>query len=77
MPGVGAPDLGEAIERKMGGDATQERAMPTDEEIRARAHQLWEEPGKPQGREHEFWHQAERELQRNETQPNQPEGSVG
>jgi hypothetical protein len=51
--------------------------MPTDEEIRARAHQLWEEAGKPQGREHEFWHQAERELQRNETQPNQPEGSVG
>ena len=34
-PGVDAPDLGEAIERKMGGDATPECAMPTDEEIRA------------------------------------------
>ena len=33
--------------------------MPTDEEIRARAHQLWEEAGKPEGREHEFWYQAE------------------
>ena len=51
--------------------------MPTDKEIRARAHQLWEEAGKPEGREHEVWYQAERELQHNQTQPNQPEGSVG
>jgi hypothetical protein len=51
--------------------------MPTDEEVRARAHQLWEEAGKPEGREHEFWYQAERELQHNHAQPNQPEGSVG
>jgi hypothetical protein len=32
--------------------------MPTDEEVRARAHQLWEEAGKPEEREHEFWYQA-------------------
>jgi hypothetical protein len=32
--------------------------MPTDEEVGARAHQLWEEAGKPEGREHEFWYQA-------------------
>jgi hypothetical protein len=37
-------------------------AYPTDEEIRTRAHQLWEQAGKPDGRENEFWHQAEREL---------------
>jgi hypothetical protein len=48
-----------------------------DEEMRARAHQLWEEAGKLEGREHEFWYQSERELQHNETQLNQQEGSVG
>ena len=37
-------------------------AYPTDEQIRTRAHQLWEEAGKPDGRDDEFWHQAEREL---------------
>jgi hypothetical protein len=50
--------------------------MPTDEEVRARAHQLWEEAGKPEGRDHEFWYQAEQDLH-NQIQPNQPEGSVG
>ena len=35
---------------------------PTEEEIRAHAYQLWEAAGKPADREHEFWHQAEREL---------------
>jgi len=37
-------------------------AYPTDDQIRLRAHQLWEQAGKPDGREDEFWHQAEREL---------------
>jgi hypothetical protein len=36
---------------------------PTDEHIRIRALQLWEKSGKPDGREDEFWHQAEQELQ--------------
>lgn len=38
-------------------------AHPKDDQIRARAHQLWERAGKPEGRDEEFWHQAERELQ--------------
>lgn len=37
-------------------------AFPTDEQIRTRAHHLWEEAGRPDGRAEEFWHQAEREL---------------
>jgi hypothetical protein len=37
-------------------------ANPTDEQIRARAHELWEKAGKPEGREDEFWHLAEQEL---------------
>ena len=36
---------------------------PTDDQIRTRAHQLWEQAGKPEGREDEFWHHAEKELQ--------------
>jgi len=35
---------------------------PTNDEIRIRAHQLWEEAGKPEGREEEFWNLAEQEL---------------
>jgi hypothetical protein len=37
-------------------------AKPTEEQIRLRAHELWEKAGKPEGREDEFWHQAENEL---------------
>jgi hypothetical protein len=41
-----------------------ERTMTlTDEQIRTRAHQLWEQAGSPEGREEEFWHLAEQELQ--------------
>ncbi|WP_439369805.1 DUF2934 domain-containing protein [Bradyrhizobium sp. PMVTL-01] len=35
---------------------------PTEDRIRTRAHQLWELAGKPDGREDEFWREAEREL---------------
>jgi hypothetical protein len=37
-------------------------AFPTDDQIRTRAHQLWEQADRPDGREHEFWHRAEQEL---------------
>ena len=37
-------------------------ANPTDEQIRTRAHQLWEKAGRPAGREDDFRHQAEQEL---------------
>jgi hypothetical protein len=35
---------------------------PTKDQIRIRAHELWEVAGRPDGREEEFWHEAEREL---------------
>ncbi len=47
-------------------------AYPTDEQIREAAHRLWLEAGKPEGREQEFWHQAERQLQVLGNQPNLP-----
>jgi hypothetical protein len=40
-------------------------AQPSEDEIKKRAHQLWEQNGKPEGREDEFWRLAEQEL-RNE-----------
>jgi hypothetical protein len=36
---------------------------PTEDQIRQRAHELWEQNHRPDGRDDEFWHQAERELQ--------------
>ena len=32
---------------------------PPEEEVRKRAKQLWEEHGKPEGRDDEFWQTAE------------------
>jgi hypothetical protein len=40
-------------------------AEPTKEQIIHRAYELWEQAGKPDGRDQEFYHQAEQEL-RNE-----------
>ena len=36
--------------------------IPAEEAIRARAQQLWEQAGRPQGRDQEFWLQAELDL---------------
>lgn len=32
------------------------------DEIRLRAHQLWEQAGQPEGKEDHFWLEAERQL---------------
>jgi Protein of unknown function (DUF2934) len=37
-------------------------AEPTKEQIIHRAYELWEQAGKPEGRDKEFYHQAEQEL---------------
>jgi hypothetical protein len=46
---------------------------PTEEQIRARAHELWEQNHRPDGRDEEFWHQAERQLQGEEELKGMPE----
>ena len=38
---------------------------PRDEQILNRAYKIWEQHGRPEGREDEFWHLAQQEL-RNE-----------
>jgi hypothetical protein len=35
---------------------------PSEDEIRKRAQEIWEQNRRPTGRDDEFWHQAEREL---------------
>ena len=40
-------------------------AKPREEDIRERARKIWEQNGKPEGRDDEFWRLAEQEL-RNE-----------
>ena len=37
---------------------------PRDEQILNRAYKIWEDNGKPEGREEEFWHRAREELRR-------------
>jgi len=41
-------------------------ATPSEDHIRARAHELWEQAGKPEGRDDEFWLQAEQALKATE-----------
>jgi hypothetical protein len=36
--------------------------MPTNDQIKQRALELWEQRGRPEGHDAEFWTQAEREL---------------
>ena len=35
-----------------------------DEAVAARAYQLWEKAGKPEGRDEEFWRERRRERER-------------
>jgi hypothetical protein len=37
-------------------------SSPTQEEIRSRAHQLWQAAGEPAGHADAFWYQVEKEL---------------
>ena len=44
-------------------DRARALAHPDEGKIRSRAREIWEENGKPAGRDLEFWLQAEREFQ--------------
>jgi hypothetical protein len=50
-------ELAETLRRLPG-----RRTGVPESRIRARAHELWEQHGRPQGRDEEFWLRAEREL---------------
>lgn len=40
-----------------------------DERIRKRAHEIWEQEGRPDGKEQDHWERAERELSGSELPP--------
>ncbi len=44
------------------GTEMQRTNMPTNEQVKQRALELWEQRGRPEGHDAEFWTQAEREL---------------
>ena len=44
---------------------------PAEVDILPRAYELWERAGKPDGRDSKFYHQAERELQKQTNKPSQ------
>jgi hypothetical protein len=59
---------GETVQRVLAlAEELKQRARalvkPHEEKIRKRAREVWEENGRPAGRDDEFWFQAERELQ--------------
>jgi hypothetical protein len=35
---------------------------PTKQQVQLRSYQIWEQEGRPHGRDHEHWFRAEREL---------------
>jgi len=39
---------------------------PHEQRVRERAKQIWERAGKPEGRDVEFWHEAERQIAQEE-----------
>ena len=49
---------------------------PDSEKIRERAYQLWDRAGQPEGREQEFWFDAERELAEEDEVDTSAEASV-
>jgi hypothetical protein len=46
--------------------------MATEQQIRDYAYQLWDRAGRPQGRDAEFWHAAEVELNAESESPDAP-----
>ena len=55
----------------------KDRSMesPTEKQILNRAYEIWERNGRPQGREDEFWHQAEQELRAEEERGDPAKGT--
>jgi hypothetical protein len=57
-------------------DRARALARPDEGNIRNRAREIWEENGKPAGRDLEFWLQAEREVQDAHALAKQVDGDV-
>ncbi|MGN6584819.1 MAG: DUF2934 domain-containing protein [Rhizobiaceae bacterium] len=49
--------------------------MDKEERIRRRAHEIWEQEGRPHGRDREHWEKAAREIEGEQTGSGSPNGS--
>ncbi len=61
---VKAATPSKATPSKEDGGAYDERRVPTEEEVRRRAHEIWLAEGMPEAREVDNWMRARRELER-------------
>jgi len=52
---------------KDGANKAAAAADDLESKIRARAHRIWQQEGSPEGRAHDHWHQAQREIDAEET----------
>jgi hypothetical protein len=62
VPGNGTQSF---ARQKLQFGSLEEMDKPTTEKLLKRAYEIWEKNNKPEGRDEEFYHQAEQEL-RNE-----------
>ena len=53
-----------ATPSKREGAVHEDRRVPTEEDVRRRAHEIWLAEGMPEGREVDNWLRARRELER-------------
>jgi Protein of unknown function (DUF2934) len=59
-----APTMTKSVTRTVAAIPAASRGRQEDlhERVRRRAYELWESEGRPAGREHDHWFQAEREV---------------
>jgi hypothetical protein len=55
--------------RAAGEDPEITQVAGDSEKVRARAYEIWEHEGRPHGRDHDHWRQAEREVGNDKTKP--------
>jgi DUF2934 family protein len=56
-------------------ESPEHRVNPAEDRIRQRAYELWEQSGRPEGSEMDFWLQAEREIVGPDAQGDAPSNS--
>jgi hypothetical protein len=56
------PERQELLDAEAAGKARAAEEDPAVERVRTRAYAIWEREGRPHGRHHEHWHQAESEI---------------
>jgi hypothetical protein len=74
LHGLG-PDRPILLERGRARWQNQFMEDPTEKQILNPAYEIWERNGRPEGRQDEFWHQAEQELRAEEERGDPAKGT--